>query len=98
MSENPASDSSSANSSITALYKRAADELLHAYQRNKEAFRYYEAGAYGAAKHQAKLSKSHSFNAHEHLKEAIHKSEKMHPHGSLPAKIQHWDSYRSDAD
>lgn len=30
-------------------YKRASEELLHAYQRNKEAGRHHEAGAFKAA-------------------------------------------------
>jgi hypothetical protein len=98
MSDQPTSNSSADDSAIRALYKRAAVELLHAYQRNKEAFRYHEAGAYGAAQHQAKISKSHSFSAHENLKEAIHKSEKMHPYGTLPGKIHHWDSSRRESD
>ena len=58
-------------------YRRASDELLHAYQRNKEAGRHHEAGAFKAALHHAKLSKHHAFNAHEHLKEVLHTAEKM---------------------
>ena len=58
-------------------YKRASEELLHAYQRNKEAGRHHEAGAFKAALHHAKLSKHHAFNAHEHLKEALLISEKI---------------------
>jgi hypothetical protein len=58
-------------------YRLASDDLLHAYQRNKEAARHHEAGAFKAALHHAKLSKHHSFNAHEHLKEALSISEKM---------------------
>ena len=70
-------------------YRRASDELLHAYQRNKEAARHHEAGAFKAALHHAKLSKHHSFNAHEHLKEALNISEKMNtkdvPSPALPS-------------
>ena len=58
-------------------YQRAAEELLHAYQRNKEAGRHHEAGALKAALHHAKLSKHHAFNAHEHLKEVLSIHEKM---------------------
>lgn len=58
-------------------YKRASEELLHAYQRNKEAGRHHEAGAFKAALHHAKLSKHHAFNAHEHLKEVLDIHEKM---------------------
>ena len=62
---------------IAEHYRGASDELLHAYQRNKEAARHHEAGAFKAALHHAKLSKHHSFNAHEHLKEVLVISEKM---------------------
>jgi hypothetical protein len=58
-------------------YRSASEELLHAYQRNKEATRHHEAGAFKAALHHAKLSRHHSFNAHEHLKEALSIAEKM---------------------
>lgn len=65
-------------------YRRASEELLHAYQRNKEAARHHEAGAFKAALHHAQLSKHHSFNAHEHLKEALNISEKMGSQDRLP--------------
>jgi len=72
-------------------YKQASEELLHAYQRNKEATRHHEAGAFKAALHHAKLSKHHSFNAHEHLKDALGIAEKLEatspwpgPAGQLP--------------
>jgi hypothetical protein len=58
-------------------YRKASEELLHAYQRNKEAARHHEAGAFKAALHHAKLSKHHSFNAHEHLKDALGIDEKL---------------------
>ncbi len=58
-------------------YRGASDELLHAYQRNKEAARHHEAGAFRAALHHAKLSKHHSFNAHEHLKDVLDIAEKL---------------------
>lgn len=62
---------------MTERYQRASEELLYAYQRNKEASRHHEAGAFKAALHHAKLAKHHAFNAHEHLKEALHTAEKM---------------------
>jgi hypothetical protein len=65
------------NDHIGDHYRRACEQLLHAYQRNKEAARHHEAGAFKAALHHAKLSKHHSFNAHEHLKEVLSISEKM---------------------
>ena len=73
------------NENMGDHYRRASEELLHAYQRNKEAARHHEAGAFKAALHHAKLSKHHSFNAHEHLKEVLHISEKMNDL-SLPGK------------
>jgi hypothetical protein len=63
--------------SMSDHYKRASEELLHAYQRNKEAARHHDAGALKAAVHHAKLSRHHAFNAHEHLKEALHVAEKI---------------------
>ncbi|OYU32841.1 MAG: hypothetical protein CFE39_01515 [Comamonadaceae bacterium PBBC2] len=62
---------------VSEHYRRASEELLHAYQRNKEANRHHEAGAFKAALHHVKLSKHHAFNAHEHLKEALLISEKI---------------------
>ena len=56
---------------MTDHYRRASEELLYAYQRNKEAARHHEAGAFRAALHHAKLSKHHSFNAHAHLTDAL---------------------------
>ena len=58
-------------------YRKASEELLHAYQRNKEAARHHEAGAFKAALHHAKLSKHHSFNAHAHLADALGMAEKL---------------------
>ncbi len=58
-------------------FRRASEELLYAYQRNKEAARHHQSGAFKAALHHAKLSKHHSFNAHEHLKEALSIAERI---------------------
>ncbi len=71
-------------------YRRASDELLHAYQRNKEAGRHHEAGAFKAALHHAKLSKHHAFNAHEHLKEVlvIHEKMKATEASELPTSLR----------
>ena len=66
-------------------YKQASEELLHAYQRNKEAARHHDAGAFKAALHHAKLSKHHSFNAHAHLTDALGIAEKL-------AAAQPWPS------
>lgn len=62
---------------VSEHYRRAAEELLYAYQRNKEASRHHESGAFKAASHHAQLSKNHSFIAHEHLKEAVLKSREL---------------------
>ncbi|WP_300713094.1 hypothetical protein [Limnohabitans sp.] len=62
---------------VSEHFRRASEELLHAYQRNKEASRHHEAGAFKAALHHVKMSKHHAFNAHEHLKDALLISEKM---------------------
>ena len=62
---------------MTDHYRRASEELLYAYQRNKEAARHHEAGAFRAALHHAKLSKHHSFNAHDHLKDVMALAEKI---------------------
>lgn len=77
---------------MTERYQRASEELLYAYQRNKEASRHHEAGAFKAALHHAKLSKHHAFNAHEHLKEVLHTAEKMkvlEPGRSAPGYPMH---------
>lgn len=64
------SDSDSTGA-ISALYQRAAAELLLAYQRNKEATRHHQRGAFRAALHHARLSCKHSWTAHEHLASAL---------------------------
>jgi hypothetical protein len=77
MKHDPPSAGSDDIKVITEHYRRAAEELLYAYQRNKEATRHHESGAFKAASHHAKLSKNHSFIAHEHLREAVSKSERL---------------------
>lgn len=69
---------------VSEHFRRASEELLHAYQRNKEANRHHDAGAFKAALHHVKLSKHHAFNAHEHLKEALLISEKI---GQMDAPV-----------
>lgn len=61
--------------SVAELCQRASEELRYAYQRNKEAFRHHEAGAFKAALHHAKLSTHHASNAHAHLQNALHAAE-----------------------
>jgi hypothetical protein len=65
-------------------YRRAAEQLLYAYQRNKEAKRFHEAGAYRAAAHHAELSRNHSLMAHEHLQEVVNLSEAMRTNSHFP--------------
>jgi hypothetical protein len=59
---------------IFDLYQRAAQELLLAYQRNKEATRHHGSGAFRAALHHARMSCMHSAAAHEHLAQALERS------------------------
>lgn len=66
---------------VSDLYQRAAQELLHAYQRNKEATRHHARGAFRAALHHARLSCAHSSAAHEYLAQALQKSDRL---SSLP--------------
>ena len=69
-------------------YQRASEELLYAYQRNKEAARHHQSGAFKAALHHAKLSKHHSFNAHEHLKEALGIAERIDAVRPVPGQLR----------
>lgn len=68
-------------------FRRASEELLYAYQRNKEAARHHQSGAFKAALHHAKLSKHHSFNAHEHLKEALGIAERIDAVRPVPGQL-----------
>lgn len=72
---------------VSEHFRRASEQLLHAYQRNKEANRHHEAGAFKAALHHVKLAKHHAFNAHEHLKEALLISEKI-GHMDMPVGLR----------
>lgn len=65
--------------------KHAAEQLLHADQRNKEAARHHNVGAFQVALHDTQLSKYHSSNAHEHLKEALCLSEK---YATVPGSLR----------
>ena len=69
-------------------FRRASEELLYAYQRNKEAARHHQSGAFKAALHHAKLSKHHSFNAHEPLKEALGLAERMDAVRPVPGPLR----------
>ena len=52
------------------LYQQAAQALLLAYQRNKEATRHHSQGAFRAALHHASLSMEYAGVAHMHLQKA----------------------------
>ena len=71
------SDMHDAVLNLSELYRRAAEELLHAYQRNKEATRHHERGAFRAALHHARQSCRHSRAAHEHLCSALEHSQRL---------------------
>jgi hypothetical protein len=73
--------------SMSEHFRRASEELLYAYQRNKEATRHHESGAFKAALHHAKLSRHHSFHAHEHLKEALSIAERIDAVQPRPGQI-----------
>ena len=62
---------------IAELYQSAAQELLLAYQRNKEATRHHASGAFKAALHHARLSCVHSSSAHAHLVHALERSDRL---------------------
>lgn len=62
---------------VSELYRRAAEEMLQAYQRNKEATRLHERGAYRAALHHARQSCRHSSAAHEHLSSALEHGQRL---------------------
>lgn len=59
---------------IAHFHQRAAQELLLAYQSNKEAKRHHASGAIRAALHHACLSLSHSWAAHACLSQVLEKS------------------------
>lgn len=53
------------------LYQQAAQALLLAYQRNKQATRHHSEGAFRAALHHARESCVHVAQAHAHLDQAL---------------------------
>jgi len=56
------------------LYRIVAQELLLAYQRNKEATRHHDRGAFRAALHHARMSCVHAAAANDCLTQALEKS------------------------
>lgn len=72
---------------ISELFQHAAQELLHAYQRNKEATRHHARGAFRAALHHARMSCQHSSAAHEYLTQAMEKSDRL---SSMDAMAVEW--------
>lgn len=83
--------------SVADLFQSAAQELLLAYQRNKEATRHHASGAFRAALHHARMSCVHASAAHEHLTRALEKSNRLsslevrtnHPVAALSARRDH---------
>ncbi len=65
------------NETIVDHYTKAAEELLYAYQTNKEASRHYGAGALKAAKYHGQMAQNHSFIAHEHITEALKETQAL---------------------
>jgi hypothetical protein len=59
---------------VSDLYRTAAQELLLAYQRNKEATRHHDRGAFRAALHHARMSCVHAAAANDCLTQALEKS------------------------
>lgn len=64
------SDGAEAQTAIE-LYQQAAQALLQAYQRNKEATRHHTRGAFRAALFHARLSFEHVNEAQAHLEQAL---------------------------
>ena len=62
--------------------------MLFTCQHNKVAACHHPSGAFKAALHHAKLSKHHSFNAHEHLKEALGIAERIDAVRPLPGQLR----------
>ncbi len=56
---------------VSDLYRTAAQQLLLAYQRNKEATRHHDRGAFRAALHHARLSCVHAAAANDCLTQAL---------------------------
>lgn len=78
----PTADSVTPQAQVVAdLFQSAAQELLLAYQRNKEATRHHASGAFRAALHHARMSCVHSSAAHEYLTQALEKSDALSAQG-----------------
>ena len=60
-----------------AHYQQAAQALLLAYQRNKQATRHHSDGAFRAALHHAHMSCEHVAQAHAHLEQALVLSKRL---------------------
>ncbi len=74
MTTSPIEASSEQVQAVAELFQTAAQELLLAYQRNKEATRHHNSGAFRAALHHARMSCAHSSAAHDCLMRALEKS------------------------
>ena len=65
------------------LYQQAAQALLLAYQRNKEATRHHAHGAFRAALHHARMSVHHVQDAQTHLEQALALSISLSAHDAV---------------
>ena len=79
---------------VSDLYRTAAQELLLAYQRNKEATRHHDRGAFRAALHHARMSCVHAAAANDCLTQALEKSGQLSSScmgtGHAPAGLEVW--------
>ncbi len=82
---------------VSDLYRTAAQELLLAYQRNKEATRHHDRGAFRAALHHARMSCVHAAAANDCLTQALEKSGQLSSScmatGQAPLALGAWQDH-----
>lgn len=81
---------------VAEHYQQAAQALLLAYQRNKEATRHHSDGAFRAALHHARQSCEHVSAAHAHLDQALMLSRKISARSPGVAPISSGPGLRQD--
>jgi len=72
-----------------AHYQQAAQALLLAYQRNKQATRLHSDGAFRAALHHAHMSCEHAAQAHAHLEQALVLSKRLSAQSGGSIRMPH---------
>ncbi len=77
------------------LYQQAAQALLLAYQRNKQATRHHSDGAFKAALHHARLSCEHVAQAHAQLDRALEVSARLSSQAATSVSASQSRSSRS---